>query len=742
LYLYLVLNQFVMVKKLLFCCAFVLIGGSLTFAQTVSTRVGDWNDPGMWSPAVVPDFNSGTITVNHIATILNGITVVADQITVSATGGITIASGGTLTINNGTGNDLIVTTGSQLSVSGILECANLAVISGSTATTTSFLSGGRYRHLYTTTTGNLPMATWNSNSTIEFAGYTTASAASGSTWSQNFGNVEWNCTAQSFTFNLNGLLNSVAGNFSVLSTGASGVMRFATNQNPTINIGGSLSINGSSYVQLLISGTAPGGIINIGDDFSYTSTNSNGCFMASTGVCTVNITDDFIMNAPGGNIRMANGASGTGKTTVNIGGDFTLTAGQIAEYEAEPGEGVFTFTGVSQTHTFTNTGSITGRIGYIVPASNTVQFTGESSMAGGTTSYLNLTGNLVLSSTNSTGAIQTGTANGNIRTGIRTFNNGSTLVYSGAAAQIMGNGQPNDTNLTTIINNSNGVSLNNTSATSLTIKKLQLVAGTLTAANDDLIVDESLAIDGGILQLSSASAIRSLTLNGTLSRSAGSLQISSGTNTATFVMNGTLVSGTDYITYSGSNSNLSIGGTGSLGAAFPFSGTTTLHTLNLNRSGATVPFTDVINVTNVNLSAGIADVDANMTISGNLNMANGTELLFQNQVLELRGLLNNTLTGGLLSSNSSSTLNIFGSGTLGTLAFSGSANTLGTITLNRPTGGNLVTLSSALTVATTINLTDGDFLNSSGLTLTNGDTINRNSNGTLNGKASTIGLGV
>jgi hypothetical protein len=729
------LNQLVMVRNILFCCALVLGSGLCASAQTVSTRNGNWNDPGMWSPAVVPDFNSGTITVNHIATILNGVTVVADQITVGAAGGVTVDSGGILTINNGTGNDLVITPGSQIIISGTLESANLAVISGSTATTTSFLSGGRYRHLYTTTTGNLPLATWNSNSTLELAGYTTASAASGSTWSQNFGNVEWNCTAQSFTFNLNGLLTSVAGNFSVLSTGTNGIVRFATNQNPTVNIAGSLLISGTSYVQLLISGVSPGGVINIGNDFVYTSTNANGSFMTSTGVCTVNIADDFIVNAPGGNIRMASGASGTGKTTVNIGGDFILTAGQLSENEAEPGEGVFVFTGVNQTHLFTNTGSITGRIGYIVPASNTVQFTGESSMVGGTTSYLTLSGNLILSSANSAGAIQTGFANGNVRTGTRTFNSGSTLVYGGSAAQVIGNGQPNDTNLTTVINNASGVSLNNTSAASTTIKKLQLLAGTLTVANDDLVIDESLAIDGGTLQLTSASAARSLTVNGSLSRSAGLLQVSSGVNTATLVMNGSLLGGTDYVTYLGSNSNLSIGGTGSLGAAFPFSGATTLRTLNVNRSGAIVLFNDALNTTNVNLTAGSMDIDATMIISGNLNMASGTGLLFQDQVVELRGLLNNTLTGGLLSSNSTSTLNIFGSGTLGTLAFNGGANTIGTLSLNRPTAGNLVTLNSALTIATNFNLTDGDFLNSSGLTLSSGATVNRNSNGSLNGTA-------
>src|SRR5690606_12747094 len=78
-------------------------------------------------------------------------------------------------------------------------------------------------------------------------------------------------------------------------------------------------------------------------------------------------------------------------------------------------------------------------------------------------------------------------------------------------------------------------------------------------------------------------------------------------------------------------------------------------------------------------------------------------------------------------------LTIGGSGAFGTLAFAPGGNTLGTLTVNRTGSPGTVSLNSALTIASTLNLNQGDFNNISGLTLDHDATLTRNANAQLLG---------
>src|SRR5207248_6535618 len=97
-------------------------------------------------------------------------------------------------------------------------------------------------------------------------------------------------------------------------------------------------------------------------------------------------------------------------------------------------------------------------------------------------------------------------------------------------------------------------------------------------------------------------------------------------------------------------------------------------------------------------------LQTNLTISGQLNLSTADSLL------ELNGktlALNGTITGsGNLKGDGGATLNIGGSGSLGTLHFLSGSQSLSVLTMNRTSSGS-VTLGNNLLVDDTVNLTNG-----------------------------------
>lgn len=196
-----------------------------------------------------------------------------------------------------------------------------------------------------------------------------------------------------------------------------------------------------------------------------------------------------------------------------------------------------------------------------------------------------------------------------------------------------------------------------------------------------------------------------VTIGGVLELTQGILSVGNQTLT----LSGTVVMGTGSVGVT-TSSSIIVNGTGALGA-LPFAaGAQTIGNFTLNRT-----------------SSGSATFNNDVTIDGVLTLTNG-DLIFNNQTLALRGTLSRT--SGFLSGNTASTLNIGGSGGLGsTLAFSLSGNSVGTLSINRPGTGN-VSLSGILNVATAVNLTSGGLVNTGSIVLANGVTVTRNA-GTL-----------
>ncbi len=745
--------------------------------QSNGTGGGNWSDPAAWQGGIVPDFNSGVITILSGDAIIVDANFTIDQTTVQSGGSLSINSAIVLTINNGAGTDL--TMNGSFSVQGELILTNAATHAGMTAGNTTFAAGSIYRHRFTTTQGVLPLATWDANSKISIEGYTsTFTANAGGNWNQNFGNFTWNCIAQTGVSILDGLLTSV-NKFEVLNTGTS-ILRLAVNQNPTITIAENIEIGGTSRVDFSTTGTNT--IVNVGGNFVFTSTNATGTrsSLATTGSCAINITGNFSMNAPGGDLRLSTGTAGSG--TLNISGNFDLQAGTLTESGNGTSNGNINFIGAGVEHTFSNAGTISNTINYLVAATNTLVVQGESKVSGTTNSSLTVDGILVLQSENPTGAIVTGTGNGvgNVRVTNRIYNPGSSVVYGGTGAQFMGNGQPISAGMTTVINNVAGVT--QASTTLSLLGNLIVQTGSLTVSNDNLTVNGITDIQAGSLAFTTIGTTRTLTLNGDVNLD-GDILVTSGTANANVTFGGDITGGS-VVSFSGTNSNLTINGSSDL--LFPLSGPVSLETLTIGTSGI-VTFNQTLNV-NTSASASAVNInDGGIELNGDLNtrdvtlanggsllvvgnttvtnvltltdgtvqidgplsigndlvitsgdlIANGTFVLTDDLTLEAGTTLsfldqtatfNSQITnnGGVFISNSSSTLNILGTGIFGTMAFE-SGSELGTFVLDRPTTGTLVTLNSPVTVTETFDLLNGGFLNTSGLDFTSGATVTRNS---------------
>lgn len=717
-----ILKRSIMMRLLfIFLFLTLLFFSSHAQVQSNGTGGGDWSNPASWQGGVVPDFTFGTITILAGDQINVNANFTIDQTTVQVGATLYVDPGAVLTINNGAGTD--ITVNGDLIVEGEFVLANGSTHAGMTAVNTSFLAGSIYRHQFTTTQGVIPLANWDTDSEVVIEGYISAfTATAAGNWGQNFGNFTWNCPAQTGIVTLAGFLVSM-NNVEVLSTGTS-LLRLSVNQNPTINMTGNLTIDGTARVDFSTTGTNT--IVNIGGNLIYNSTNATGggTRLTTTGSGTINLSGDFTMNAPGGQFNLAGGANGTG--TLNISGNFDLQNGTVTESGGGSANGNIIFVGTDISHLFSNTGLISNTINYVIPSSNTLIVLGESQLRGTANSSLTVNGTLVVQSENGTGAIFTGagTGVGNVRVTNRTYNTGAVIIYGGTGPQFIGNGQPNAPGTLTIINNPSGVSLNNTSAATVTIGgDLEVQTGNLTVELDGLDVGGDLNLSGGNVLFTTVGTVRTLTVSGNTLLDGGDIIVTSGTANANLILNGD-ITGSNFISFTGANSNLILNGSGDLSIDFPLSGSTTLETITVNRSGSgLVVFNeDLIVTAATTLSAGRIRMNANLTVGGVLNLAAGTTLFFEGQTLELR----NQLTGtGLLSADAGSTLNILNTGTLGTVSFSPTGNTLGTFYINRPTAGALVTLNSPLLVESSFTLQDGDFLNTSGLSFGNGADVTR-----------------
>ncbi|HTY09408.1 MAG TPA: hypothetical protein VMF29_09625, partial [Candidatus Edwardsbacteria bacterium] len=171
-----------------------------------------------------PDYHYGSITVQSGDTVIVDSSITLDQVAVD---GVLLQAGGTITVNNGSGDDLLINN-RMLRLGG--TTAGGGVI--------HFGPAAEYDHLQNG--GQLPVARWDSSAQVVVSGITTArSFAAGI--NQPFPMLRWDCLAQLDTFVLATDTAFTAGGLEVQNTGA-GVLQLAGPASPRVAVRGDLTV--------------------------------------------------------------------------------------------------------------------------------------------------------------------------------------------------------------------------------------------------------------------------------------------------------------------------------------------------------------------------------------------------------------------------------------------------------------------------------------------------------------------
>ena len=436
-----------------------------------SAASGDWNAAGTWqtydgsewlpatSAPTSANANIITIRPGHTITVTSDVSV--DQVAIDAGGTVTVSPGIILTIADG--SEVV-----DFNVSGSLNNAG-------TVTTTGALvvnNGGIYVHNTSDTT--LPTATWNTGSTCEITGWTSAETLTDS-FDQTFYNFTWNCTGQAVNVLFGGYVNAVNGTFKLESTGSgenyispagspvyanyeqTGGIYHLTNGYDArlLTVPGNFLINDGIFLQ----NDGGAGILAVGGNYSiesgthtigYNTTASAmsvaGNFSMTGGNFNISTLSAASTLTVSGNFSMTSGmftmSGGTGNTSLFAAGDFSHTGGTITETSDGSGAIVFngTYNGTTGAQTYTSGGTVTNTIHFTVNSGACLQMAAsETAVTGSGTFILSSGATLGITSTD---GISSGGSTGNIQTSGRTFNTGATYIYNGTATQSTGDGLP------------------------------------------------------------------------------------------------------------------------------------------------------------------------------------------------------------------------------------------------------------------------------------------------------------
>lgn len=575
-----------------------------------SAGSGPWGTAGTWETfngtswvvaGASPTSANGVITIRspHVVNVAANVTI--DQTVVDIGGTMTIDPSATVTLANGTGTE--ITVNGTLTNNGSLAFGGLpnrtVVVSGtlnnsgtmnSTVLKLSFLSGSTYAHQQASG-GAVPLATWNANSTTSITGFTSGTAPTG--LNQSFGNFVWNCPGQVGTADLLGFPVNVLGDFRVVDTGGDALFH-SVGVGGVLNIGDDLEVSGGVFA---FNTNIQGTLAIIGD-------------ITVSGVGYIQFADDMdlTINQDGNFNLIEDGqvdfAFSSAITTYNLKGSYTQTGGSLF---ATGGTSNINFIGTS-TQVYTSMLLPGGTINYTIDNGAIVSLPGENFFGGAGSFTLADLATLGVGSTHASGAIQSGTANGNIRvSGTRTFTSGSTIIYNGTAAQFIGTGHPNSAGIATQITNTNGVSL---------------------AAN--VTFSGSLTLNGGNLSVLN----RTLTIGGDFAPNSNSIVVVPGSSIA-ITGNGTFPSNP--------------GGTMPLSGAAPL----TINNFTMNRSSGRVYVFDDLTVNGTfTLANGIVDIRGFLlTLNGNIVLSGGQFAVNEFARLQVTGT--GTITGNANFTNES-----------------------------------------------------------------------------------------
>jgi hypothetical protein len=393
-----------------------------------SVQSGNWGATNTWQFSSdgggtwSPATATPSSSVTALVEITNGITVTLNS--ALAIDRTTVDAGGIVSVPSGVTLTVADAPGTDLDVYGTL--INAGTVTNNSGATVVFEANSLYNH--NQDNGDLPTATWNPASTCAVTGWaasTTCSTTMG--LGQTLGNFVWNSPAMSANLSLgNSKFTAMGGSFTVLSTGT-GVLNVAQNGSLTNNIGGNVVVQG--------------GQLNL--------------------------------------------CKGTGTMLFNVAGNVSVgSAGLLTCTATSGGSGTIAFTG-SGVHTFTNTGTITGSVNWIVNSNATLDL-GTSAITGTNKFTLNPGAGLVTAKASGfAGNFSVPSTNLNLSAA-------ATYTYDGSAAQTGDSLLPSAIAGLTV-NNSHGLTL----VQSETVTNLTLFQTSAASAPE-------LTVQGGTLNLQGA----------------------------------------------------------------------------------------------------------------------------------------------------------------------------------------------------------------------------------------------
>lgn len=283
---------------------------------------------------VIPSSLSGEILIQNAVIVSSNAS--ANQVTHSA-GNLTISAGQTLTISDdGTAAVDFIHTGGGFAVTGTIV----------------FDTNATYEHRRNG--GTIPLATWSTGSTCYVTGITTTNPNINA--ASDFYNFTWECAGQAGNRNFNSNVRTVNGNLLISNTNNQW-LNFGSGTVYTLDVQGDIDVTGNSIIRFCTNANPV--VINVNGGLTYSSSAAGSSSLKTTGIYTLNISNDFIQNS--GTINLAAGANAG---TINIGGDFVQNGGSLTE--SSTGSAEFVFNGILGQQSFTQAGTISNAIDFAV----------------------------------------------------------------------------------------------------------------------------------------------------------------------------------------------------------------------------------------------------------------------------------------------------------------------------------------------------------------------------------------